>query len=219
MSESVENRVLEALDRAADLGWASLDPSGREKMVQFAQELIKWNRTFNLTSITKPADVAELHVLDSLAIVPQLPSQGRVLDVGTGGGFPGIPAALARPDLEFVLVDRTEKKVLFLKNVIARMRLENVRAVHQRVDGAPQEEGLGSFQLVVSRAFAAPEVWLPLGAKYAEKDSRVLAMLGAERPDLDELADAIGADRSALDLIAYQLPSGHQRALVILEVA
>src|SRR3979409_337267 len=79
--------------------------------------LLKWNKSINLTAITDPDEVVEKHVLDSLALAPVLPS-GSLLDVGTGAGFPGIPVAIARPELEVVLVDSVQKKVAFLKNAL-----------------------------------------------------------------------------------------------------
>src|SRR3954463_7389463 len=95
--------------------------------------LLKGNKSINLTPITDPAEVAEKHVLDSLALVPVLP-RGSLLDAGSGGGVPGSPAAIARPDLEVVLVDSAQKKFAFLKNVLAELRLPGVKAVAVRLE-------------------------------------------------------------------------------------
>jgi 16S rRNA (guanine527-N7)-methyltransferase len=215
MQSAVEKALSGVAEEAKQRAWASVDSSALAKMVAFANELAKWNRRFNLTSITNPEEVAELHFLDSLAIVPLIPEGSRLLDVGTGGGFPGVPVAIARPDVTVLMVDRTEKKIAFLKSAIARLRLGNAEAMHQRIEGDPEGEGLGFFDVVVSRAFAGPEAWLPLGAHYAKCGGRVLAMLGAERFDRESLLDALGAESASLEQLDYVLPSGHQRGIVI----
>lgn len=219
MRDAVEKALRRAVDEATRRAWVSVDPGAIEKMTDFAAELMKWNRRFNLTSITGPEEVAELHFLDSLAIVPLIPAGARLLDVGTGGGFPGMPVAIARPDVEVVMVDRTEKKVLFLKNSIARLRIDNATAVHQRIEGDPEGEGLGLFDVTVSRAFTGPEAWLPLGARYAKAGGRVISMLGAERFDLESLLAAMGREGVSLEEQDYELPSGHRRGIVIADLS
>src|ERR1700694_1707471 len=112
--------------------------------------LLKWNKSINLTAITDPEEVLEKHVLDSLALVGVLPS-GSLLDAGTGAGFPGIPAAIARPDLEVVLVDSVQKKVAFLKSVLAELRLPKVKAVAVRLEGNPSREELPRVHAALAR--------------------------------------------------------------------
>ena len=116
--------------------------------------LLRWNRSINLTAITDPAEVVEKHVLDSLALVPLLPA-GTLLDAGSGAGFPGIPLRIARPETEVVLVDSVQKKVAFLKSVIAELRLSGTRAVAVRLRGDPGEEHLPRVHAAVSRALAS----------------------------------------------------------------
>src|SRR5437870_6832970 len=82
--------------------------------------LLKWNKSINLTAITDPAEVVEKHVIDSLALAPLVP-KGSLLDAGSGAGFPGIPLAIALPELEVTLVDSVQKKVAFLKNALAEL--------------------------------------------------------------------------------------------------
>src|SRR5260370_16782892 len=100
----------------------SLSPAQLKLLGRHVDLLLRWNKSINLTSITDPEEVVEKHVLDSLALVPVLPS-GSLLDAGSGGGFPGIPGAIARPDLEAVLVDSVQKKFAFLKNPLPEFRL------------------------------------------------------------------------------------------------
>lgn len=214
--ETVENVVAPMVEAAVAKGWIDRREGLVERLSEFARELRKWNRTFNLTSVVEPAEVAELHFLDSLAIAPWVPEGARMLDVGAGAGFPGLPLALARDDVEVSLVDRTEKKVAFMKNAIARLGIANARALHVRLEGQPDEEGLeGPFDVVVSRAFTAPEAWLPFAAPYAREGGTVIAMLGSKGPEVEELVEQLGLEPESLRRIDYRLPSGARRALLL----
>lgn len=214
MKRPVEKCVRDVLEVFSANGWGDADEEQAEKMARFAAELLKWNRTFNLTAITDPVEVAELHFLDSLAIVPLLPEGAGVLDVGTGGGFPGVPAAIVRPDIEVLLVDRTEKKVAFLKNLVARLEIPNASARHLRLEGLPKEEGIGPFDVVVSRAFTAPEKWFPFAKAYLRQGGRILSMVGAETYEIEALAEASGLDPSGFSERRYLLPHGQKRGLI-----
>src|SRR5438132_8908726 len=151
-----------------------------EQLMQLGRHvdlMLKWNKSINLTAITDPDEVAEKHVLDSLAVVPILP-QGSLLDAGSGAGFPGIPVAIARPDLEVVLVDSVQKKVAFLKNVLAELRLPQVKAVAVRLEGNPSREDLPRVHAAVARAHSAPEEWLALADHYVLPGGVAICMLG-----------------------------------------
>jgi 16S rRNA (guanine527-N7)-methyltransferase len=172
--------------------------------------LLKWNKSINLTAITDPDEVAEKHVLDSLAVVPVLPS-GSLLDAGTGGGFPGIPVAIARPELEVTLVDSVQKKVAFLKSALAELRLPKVRAQAARLEGNPSREDLPRVHAAVARAFAAPAQWLTLAEQYVLPGGVAICMLGPA----DEVPDRVG-DLALQEELSYVLPySGSQRRLAI----
>src|SRR5260370_2921549 len=155
----------------------SLSPAQLKLLGRHVDLLLRWNKSINLTSITDPEEVVEKHVLDSLALVPVLPS-GSLLDAGTGAGFPGIPAAIARPDLEVVLVDSVQKKVAFLKNVLAELRLPKVKAVAVRLQGDPAQEQLPRVHAAVSRAHPAPREWLTLALQYVLPGGVAIWMLG-----------------------------------------
>lgn len=218
MKEPVEKCVARVAEEAGRRFGFAPAPGSEVKLGAFAAELVRWNRSINLTSITEPEAVAELHFLDSLAVVPLVPEGATVLDVGTGGGFPGVPLAAVRPDLQITLVDRTEKKILFLKTTLARLGIANARPAHLRLEGNPAAEGLAPFDVAVSRAFAAPEDWLPLARAYVKPGGRIIAMLGADQPGEPELGEALGGDR-VIAFQRYVLPSGHQRALLVVERA
>ena len=172
--------------------------------------MLKWNKSINLTAITDLDEVVEKHVLDSLAVVAVLPS-GSLLDAGSGAGFPGIPAAIARPDLEVVLVDSVQKKVAFLKNALAELRLPKVKAVAVRLQGDPAQEELQRVHAAVARAYAAPREWLKLAEQYVLPAGVAICMLGPS----EEVPEEVGGLKLQ-ETLGYQLPySKAQRRLAI----
>lgn len=129
-----------------------------EQLQAFAFLLSRWSRVHNLTAITAEAQIVSHHLLDSLALVSPLrdvvarhaATPVRVLDVGAGGGLPGIPLAIACPQLQVTLIDAVQKKTAFLTQAALELRLSNVRVVHGRVEALA-----GEFDVITSRAFAA----------------------------------------------------------------
>lgn len=203
----------EVLSQALAALGVAVDAGGRARLAAFAERLLAWNRKVNLTAITDPAEVAELHLADSLALLRTLGDAGTLLDVGSGGGLPGVALACARPALQVTCCDVVQKKVAFVKAISAELDLP-VRARAVRAAGDPEAEGLPRCAAVVSRAFTDPARWLPLGARYLAEGGRLFAMLGreAEEPELAALAAAHDLALETVD--RFTLPrSGHQRAV------
>lgn len=202
-----------ALDEGTRALGIVLDDAAREKLGRYADRLLAWNRKVNLTAITDPAELAEKHLVDSLALVPEVGGAATLLDVGSGAGLPGIPLAIALPSLSVTCCDSVAKKVAFVKAVSAELDLR-VRGVAARAEGAPEREGLPHAEVVVSRAFAEPGTWLPLAARYLAPGGRVLATLGreADEAELRRAGDPAGL---VLDgLRRFELPrSGSRRAV------
>ncbi|MDX1554831.1 MAG: 16S rRNA (guanine(527)-N(7))-methyltransferase RsmG [Xanthomonadales bacterium] len=175
------------------------------------EELQRWNRAYNLTSIDDPSEMAIRHVLDSLVVAPWV--HGRVLDVGSGAGFPGIPLAIMDTELDVTLLDRTAKKVRFLSHVARHLELPNVEAVHARVE---DYSALAPFDVVISRAFAALEDYAAMTRHLLGPRSRLLAMKG-KRPEA-ELAGLPGwVGVEAVEKLA--VPGLHEdRHLVIMSL-
>jgi 16S rRNA (guanine527-N7)-methyltransferase len=202
------------------LGWLGLEPSPElvKGLEAHADELLKWNQKVNLTAVTEPAEVAEKHFVDSLVVLPELVGATSLLDLGTGGGFPGLPVALARPDLRVTMVDAVQKKVAFLKQAIVRLGLaKRVTAVHVHAAGQPDTEHLPQVDAVVARAFTEPDGLLKLAALYLAPGGRVVAMLGRSDPaGLEKVAMANGC--RLVSLRAFTLPrSGDPRAVARFE--
>lgn len=157
-------------------------PAGTlERLLQYVQLIMKWNRTYNLTAIRDPLKMVTHHLLDSLAVLPHLPmAPGAALaDVGSGGGLPGIPLAIARPEWRVTLNDASEKKATFLRQAIIELKLGNVSLHHGRVEAwhpAPP------FRVVISRAFAEVAQFIAACRHIVAPWGTLAAMKGA-RPE------------------------------------
>jgi len=121
-----------------------------DSLLKFQILLAKWNKTHNLTAITDPRDMMILHILDSLTVVPFIKGK-RVLDVGSGGGLPGIVLAIVFPEIEFESVDAREKKIQFQTLAASQLGLSNFKATHSRI----QEYKTEPFNQIISRAFSS----------------------------------------------------------------
>ncbi len=156
-----------------------ISPQQQQQLLSFIQLLKKWNKIYNLTSIRELKEMVDLHLLDSLVVLPYFQQEDihRVLDVGTGGGIPGIPLAICLPDIQFVLMDARNKKVRFLQTAIAQLGLKNVTAVHSRVEDYQLEE-TDKFDRIISRAFASLKDMLTLTVHLCAAQGKFLAMKG-----------------------------------------
>lgn len=124
------------------------DGALRERLLLFLAELHKWNAAYNLTAVRDPQEMVSRHLLDSLTVLPLV--RGRVLDVGAGGGFPGIPLALANPALQVTTLDSAGKKARFMRHAGRVLGLDTLAVVEGRV-----EDHAGSYDCITSRAFAS----------------------------------------------------------------
>ena len=160
----------------------SLTEAQADALSWLAGELARWSSRMNLTAILDPIEMADKHILDSLAVLRALePGPLSVLDAGSGAGFPGLPLAIAREDLSVTLVDSVAKKVGFLKHSIAQLGLApRVRALHTTLRGNPASEGLDRVDVAVSRALADPVRWAALAAPYVKPGGTLVVMAGGD---------------------------------------
>jgi len=154
----------------------SLSEAQIEHLLVYQDLLARWNKTYNLTAIRDPKEMVALHLLDSVAVSPYLPAgTASLLDVGSGGGLPGIPLALLHPEIEFTLLDSNGKKSRFLTHLLTQLPLSNVTVVHSRVELFQPE---ARFDVVISRAFSSLELFLKLTSSLCKHEGRLLAMKG-----------------------------------------
>ena len=202
---------MSSLTLAAGLAELGLDlpDAVQHKLLAFRDLLLKWNKTYNLTALRDPEQAISHHLLDSLTILPHV-GTGPLLDVGSGGGLPGIPLAIACPGLSVGMVDTVQKKASFLQQASIELGLKNVTVHHARV-----EEMQGQYAQISSRAFADLGLFVSLTRHLLAPGGRWLAMKGV-RPD-DEIA-ALPAGITVEAIISLTVPGLEaERHLIILK--
>lgn len=153
------------------------------RLLRYIELIAKWNSTHNLTSVRNPESMITRHMLDSLVILPHVSGPG-IVDVGSGAGFPGIPAALARPEWQVTLVESNQKKAAFLLQAVLELGLPNISVKQGRVEKIKLENKVDT---VVSRAFSSLERFMSLSKHLSESNAdhgRFIAMKG-EFPDME----------------------------------
>ncbi|BCA31610.1 16S rRNA (guanine(527)-N(7))-methyltransferase RsmG [Metapseudomonas otitidis] len=180
----VTSRHAEELTQGAVTLGVALDARQHELLMGYLALLIKWNKAYNLTAVRNPDEMVSRHLLDSLSVVPFVAERGNDwLDVGSGGGMPGVPLAILFPERRFTLLDSNGKKTRFLTQVKLELGLDNLGVVNARVEAFRPEQ---PFAGIVSRAFSALEDFANWTRHLGDRDTHWLAMKGL-RPD-DELA-------------------------------
>jgi 16S rRNA (guanine527-N7)-methyltransferase len=181
----------------------SLDDAQISRLDRLQVLLSTWNTRINLTSVTEAGEVADRHFLDSLAVVPLVAKCQTLVDAGAGAGFPGSVIAIALPELRVTCVESIRKKVAFLQTV-RREVAPNLEPICARIEEVDRR-----FDAAVSRATWDPAEWLPIGARLVAAGGILIAMQGADRPDL---AAPPGFD--SLAPLPYSIASGSRRLLV-----
>ena len=150
------------------------------RLLDYLALLDRWNRTYNLTAIRDPREMIGKHLLDSLSMWPHV-RDGRLADLGTGPGLPGIPLALARPGLQVTLVESNGKKTRFLREAVRQLGLDNVRVLESRAEAVDEP---GAYAQVTARAMDTLAGILAVGGHLIAPDGRLLAMKG-QHPDAE----------------------------------
>ena len=136
--------------------------------------LDKWNAVYNITSVTPKSKWVSTHLYDSCSIISLLP-EGSLLDIGTGGGFPGLPIAILQPQREVFLLDRSHKKTAFLRQAIIELGIKNVTVETTRIE---RYQPTARFSVIVSRAFSELRLFVQMASKFCKPDGVLVAMKG-----------------------------------------
>jgi 16S rRNA (guanine527-N7)-methyltransferase len=203
---------------AAELGIVVTDAVA-EALSIYSVELLKWNRKINLTAITAENEIADKHFIDSLYFASRVNSGEKTLDIGSGAGMPAIPLAIARPEVVVVSVDAVAKKVQFQRHIARLLDLENLTALHARVESMGSQY-CNTFDLITSRAFSSLELFVRLAKPLLKNEGRLVAMKGPstsqEISEAEKSIKALGFEITAVS--NYDLPSGSgKRCLVELK--
>lgn len=200
------------LDRGLAELKLDLSPEARGKLLAFAALLGKWNRVYNLTAIRSPEQAITHHLLDSLVVLPQLDGVARLADIGSGGGLPGIPLAIARPALAISSIETVGKKSSFQQQAKIELQLPNFTPLHARVEDVVPDAPLDA---VISRAFSDIGDFVQLTRHLLGPGGRFLAMKGVY--PRDELA-SLPADVRLVEALPLTVPGlDAERHLIILE--
>ena len=175
----------------------------------YMDELLRWNKAYNLTGIRDVEQMVTHHLLDSLSVLPYLKGP-RCLDVGTGAGLPGMILALARPDLQWVLLDSKSKKVRFLQHIVDTLKTVNVEIVRSRVEDFRPDK---TFSTIITRALTSLTDFYQMTEQLRDKEGQLLAMKG-KYPD-NELSQLGDVDSAIHELVVPGL--GSERFLIVIK--
>ena len=171
-----------------------------QKFYKYMNLLIEWNEKINLTAIVEPKEIILKHFIDSLTIIKYIELNKSVIDIGTGAGFPGIPIKIMREDLDITLLDSLNKRIQFLNEVIQKLELKNITAVHARIEEyAKNKQYRETFDIATSRAVAnmttLSEYMLPMVAL----EGKAICMKGSE------ISDEISKSKNSIKVLGGEI--------------
>jgi 16S rRNA (guanine527-N7)-methyltransferase len=185
-SSDFERLWQQQLDQGLPEMSLDLEVSQREKLLSYLTLLNKWNKTYNLTAVRDPQEMVPRQLLDSLSILHLIKGK-HILDVGTGPGLPGIPLAIALPQLQFTLLDSNGKKTRFVQQAKMELQLDNVTVVQSRLEQLPCDK---RFDTITSRAFSSLPKFVHLALSLLTDSGLLVAMKGAfPKEEIDAVED------------------------------
>jgi 16S rRNA (guanine527-N7)-methyltransferase len=208
------NALMQVLaEGIAEMG-LNVSPAQQEKLMDYLALMFKWNSVYNLTSLRDPMQMVTHHLLDSLAAVPAFAAARNVLDVGSGGGLPGIVLAIVRPDMKVSMIDTVHKKTAFLTQVKAELGLANVTIYTARVE---QLQVSDKFDVITSRAFADLSDFVNWSSHLLAEQGRYIALKGVAPQEEQQRLPAAWRVSGVEPLQVPKL--GAERHLVFIEKA
>ena len=164
-----------------------------DKFYDYMNILTEWNKVMNLTAITDPEEIILKHFIDSLTVLNSISKNSKIIDVGTGAGFPGIAIKIAYPEIKVVLLDSLNKRIKFLNEVIEKLRLENIEAVHGRAEEYGRNKDYREkFDIAIARAVAPLNVLLEYLMPFVKNGGKCVCMKGSNsQEEIDLSSNAI----------------------------
>lgn len=194
----------------------NVDSGQYEKLQSYLEELLKWNRKINLTSIVDIDQCWEKHIVDSLLACCFIGGNERLLDIGSGAGFPSFPLKIVYNDLVVDSVDSVSKKISFQRHCVRKFNVQNYSAHSKRIE-LMQEEMVGQFDVVVSRAFTSLVKFIEIAEPFLKRTGKIVAMKGSAAED-EVLLAADTLDRLGLTIVGRKdvqlTPSMSRRVLL-----
>lgn len=203
----MSNAIRERLQEGLALSSQTLSSEQSDQLFALVGLLNKWNKVYNLTAVRDPLRMVSRHLLDSLMLTPYL-TEGSLLDIGTGAGLPGLPLAIAKPQLSCTLLDSNGKKTRFIQHAVTELGLENVEVVHSRVEDAT----IPPKDTVVSRAFSSPLDIIDSAGPLCRPGGTILFMLGQVDETVQTLPAGYELDR--LDSVKVPFEEGARHIAV-----
>lgn len=186
-----------------------------DQLSAHAQSLVEWNHKINLTAITDPGQMVVKHYIDTLLPSGHIPFEGELLDMGTGGGFPGIPLKILRPDQPMTLIDASRKKINFIKHVIRQLDLKNMVALQARAEQMGKDiEYRGKFQVVVSRAFTQLNHIIKMALPLLADNGVIVTYQGPDEQSRKLTPEHIPSLK--VSTVGYHLPGSSGRRTLVL---
>lgn len=192
-----------------------------ENFYKYMNTLIEWNEKINLTAITEPKEIILKHFVDSLTISKYINSGAKVIDVGTGAGFPGIPLKIIRDDIEVLLLDSLNKRIKFLNEIIEKLELKNIKTIHSRVEEIGRDKSFREmFDVATSRAVANMSILSEYLLPLIREKGFAICMKGSD------FGDELKSGEKAIKILGgkiktikeFYLPESEiKRGLIILE--
>ena len=212
-------RVRELLINGADELGIELTGHQTELFLDYLDCIKFWNKKINLTGSKDQSHLVINHFLDSISIFPFISENSKLLDIGSGAGFPGIPLKIVMPSLEVTLVDSVEKKVFFMREVIRMLGLQKTHAIFGRAEDIGNGVARGYFDFVVSRGVGKVEKLLRLGAPYLGEGGKMLLMRGKSGlREWGRIEDQPAQRFQLLESKEFSLPFvKHQRVILVIE--
>ncbi len=170
----------------------NLEAEQIEQFYTYMQELIEWNNKINLTAIIEPEEIIKKHFIDCLSIIKYIKDDNKIIDVGTGAGFPGIPIKIANKSLNITLLDSLNKRISFLNEIITKLKLSNIETVHARAEEYAANGKREKYDIAVSRAVANLPTLLEYLMPYVKVNGICICMKGPKaQAELEESKKAI----------------------------